>query len=151
MPASSSACDKMRPAGPTNGWPARSSSLPGCSPMSITSASVWPSPNTVCVPLRQRSHARHAFAAVSSDRSDRRVGTGAAGTRAPLDGLRDEQRHHQHHQENEQEDACEHFSDGERRARNSRETEQGGDQPDDEKYQSALQHGIQPPPPNEQV
>ena len=38
MPASASARSSSLPAGPTNGWPARSSSLPGCSPTSISSA-----------------------------------------------------------------------------------------------------------------
>ena len=49
MPASSSARSSSLPAGPTNGWPARSSSSPGCSPTSMSSARRAPSPKTVCV------------------------------------------------------------------------------------------------------
>ena len=75
MPACSSASFRMRPAGPTNGCPARSSSLPGCSPTSITSAPAPPSPNTVCVARRQRWHARQPRAALFSVRSVRRSGS----------------------------------------------------------------------------
>ena len=42
IPASASALSKTRPAGPTNGRPSRSSSLPGCSPTNRTSASLAP-------------------------------------------------------------------------------------------------------------
>jgi hypothetical protein len=57
MPTCSSARSSSFPAGPTNGFPARSSSLPGCSPTNITFACAAPSPKTVCVPRFQSSHA----------------------------------------------------------------------------------------------
>src|SRR6185295_18577293 len=63
MPASASARSSSLPAGPTNGWPLRSSSLPGCSPTNISSAFFAPSPNTVWVPRRQRSQAWQSLAA----------------------------------------------------------------------------------------
>src|SRR6266540_3822567 len=63
MPASSIAWSRRRPAGPTKGRPARSSRSPGCSPTNITSAVLRPSPNTVCVPDFQRSHALQPAAA----------------------------------------------------------------------------------------
>src|SRR6266850_3826624 len=68
MPASSSAASNSRPAGPTKGLPARSSSLPGCSPTNITFDRRRPSPKTVCVPVFQRSHAlQSAAASLSND------------------------------------------------------------------------------------
>src|SRR6266511_5509461 len=45
MPAFSSARSSRPPAGPTKGWPLRSSRSPGCSPTSMTDASGEPSPN----------------------------------------------------------------------------------------------------------
>src|SRR5438874_9278994 len=63
MPASSSARSRSLPAGPTNGWPARSSASPGCSPTIMTSALRGPSQKTVCVPRLYRSQARQSFAA----------------------------------------------------------------------------------------
>src|SRR5690349_18477447 len=57
MPASSSALSSMRPAGPTNGCPSRSSRSPGCSPTSMTSLLASPSPNTACVAPLYSSHA----------------------------------------------------------------------------------------------
>src|SRR5258708_28611129 len=44
MPASARASLSNRPAGPTKGWPLRSSSLPGCSPTKNISARREPSP-----------------------------------------------------------------------------------------------------------
>ena len=61
MPASASARSSSLPAGPTNGWPLRSSASPGCSPTSISAAPRGPSPNTVCVPIFQRSQPRQSF------------------------------------------------------------------------------------------
>src|SRR5438093_64884 len=55
MPASSSACSKRRPAGPTKGLPCRSSWSPGCSPISIILECSAPSPNTVWVASAHRS------------------------------------------------------------------------------------------------
>ena len=46
MPASARARSSTRPAGPTNGNPARSSLSPGCSPTSIIDACRGPSPET---------------------------------------------------------------------------------------------------------
>src|SRR3954454_13101927 len=66
MPASSSALSSSAPAGPTNGRPCRSSLSPGCSPMNITVDDDFPSPNTVCVPLFQRSQAWQPAATVLS-------------------------------------------------------------------------------------
>src|SRR6266850_4532592 len=63
MPASANAASNSRPAGPTKGLPARSSSLPGCSPTNITLDRRLPSPKTVCVPFFQRSQARQSAAA----------------------------------------------------------------------------------------
>src|SRR5687767_2366071 len=83
MPASSSARSRSLPAGPTKGWPARSSASPGCSPTSITSALRGPSPNTVCVPRLYRSHALHPAAtsrtAFRVGRSGSRSLTGSPG------------------------------------------------------------------------
>src|SRR4051794_4652083 len=64
MPASSSALSSIRPAGPTNGSPVRSSWSPGCSPTKTIRAVSGPSPNTVCVAGSHSSHARHPAAAV---------------------------------------------------------------------------------------
>src|SRR6266508_699091 len=61
MPAVSSASSRTRPAGPTNGWPIRSSLSPGCSPTNTTCDSRAPSPNTVCVARACRSHAVHSL------------------------------------------------------------------------------------------
>src|SRR4051812_12645775 len=57
IPTSIRTSSRSLPAGPTNGWPALSSLSPGCSPTNITRALAGPSPNTVCVPSFQRSHA----------------------------------------------------------------------------------------------
>lgn len=46
---SASARPRIRPAGPTNGLPCRSSASPGCSPTSIKLAGTGPAPNTACV------------------------------------------------------------------------------------------------------
>src|SRR5437773_3114190 len=78
MPASSSARSRSFPAGPTNGWPWRSSSLPGCSPTSINCARSGPSPKTVCVACFHRSQLRQLFAAARTLVSDR-VGREAEG------------------------------------------------------------------------
>src|SRR3954453_9823526 len=66
MPAGSSASSSTRPAGPTNGSPARSSLSPGCSPTSIKSADAGPSPNTVCVAFLYRSQFVHPAASAAS-------------------------------------------------------------------------------------
>lgn len=60
MPAASSARSSMRPAGPTNGRPLKSSSEPGCSPTSISGACAGPSPGTPCVAGFHSSQRRHA-------------------------------------------------------------------------------------------
>src|SRR2546430_2860092 len=52
----------MLPAGPTKGFPARSSLSPGCSPTSITCARLGPSPNTVWVAFFQSGQARQSAA-----------------------------------------------------------------------------------------
>ena len=110
-----------RPAGPTNGRPARSSSFPGCSPTNITSAREGPSPNTVCVALFQRWHARQPSAAARSAGIDRRAGTGAFDTPTTrLRRSRHEQRHHQHDEEDKQEDPRQNLRNGERRPGNGR-------------------------------
>src|SRR5438094_1538581 len=76
--AAASARSSRRPAGPTNGWPARSSSWPGCSPISITRARGLPSPNTVCVPRLYRSQPRQPAAAARSAGSIFRAGRKSA-------------------------------------------------------------------------
>src|SRR3954471_23594862 len=144
MPASSSASARMRPAGPTNGRPARSSSFPGCSPTNITSASAAPSPKTVCVPLFQSSHARQPLAATRSLGSVGRGGTGALLMTASLNGPGHEHGHHHHHEEDKQEDPREHLGDGKGGARNRRKTEHGGNQADHKKDERALQHCCPP-------
>ena len=75
MPASSSASSRMRPAGPTNGRPLRSSWSPGCSPININGAADGPSPNTVCVAGSQRSQSLQCAACA---RSSSRTVTSAA-------------------------------------------------------------------------
>src|SRR5438270_6017252 len=77
MPAASKASSRTRPAGPTKGRPCLSSWSPGCSPTNMTSASREPSPNTVCVPVFQRSHAWHPAAASRNASRSRGSGTGA--------------------------------------------------------------------------
>src|SRR4051794_34819330 len=72
MPAASSPLSSSRPAGPTNGSPARSSLSPGCSPSSTTRARAGPSPKTVWVAPRQRWQPRQPEAAERSALSDRR-------------------------------------------------------------------------------
>ena len=62
IPTRSSSSSRTRPAGPTKGWPSRSSTSPGCSPTSMGSASGGPSPKTVWVPVRHRSQALHRAA-----------------------------------------------------------------------------------------
>src|SRR6185312_11153396 len=57
------------PAGPTKGWPARSSLSPGCSPTSITCACAGPSPNTVWLACFHKPQARQPVA--SSRRAER--------------------------------------------------------------------------------
>ena len=57
---------EQRPAGPTNGCPARSSWSPGCSPTNITAAPSRPSPKTVCVAVSQRGQRAAARAASRS-------------------------------------------------------------------------------------
>src|SRR5918992_3024399 len=74
MPAASRPLSSSRPAGPTNGLPARSSLSPGCSPTNITRARFRPSPKTVCVACRQRWQPRHPFAASRSALRVRRSG-----------------------------------------------------------------------------
>src|ERR1700753_3398257 len=63
MPASCKALSKSFPAGPTNGFPARSSSFPGCSPTKTTVAFGRPSPKTVCVPVFHNGQALQFLAA----------------------------------------------------------------------------------------
>src|SRR5262249_30560781 len=84
MPAASSASSSRRPAGPTKGLPERSSSLPGCSPISMTLTRRAPSPKTVCVPVFQRSQAWQSAAAVLSDGS---VGLGGIRSTVELSGF----------------------------------------------------------------
>jgi hypothetical protein len=69
-PASSRQRSRRSPAGPTNGWPSRSSRSPGCSPTSITSAGTGPSPKTVAVASSHSGQRRHpaASAATTSQR-----------------------------------------------------------------------------------
>src|SRR5262249_20325281 len=89
MPASTSALSNNLPAGPTNGLPAKSSSLPGCSPTKITFALLEPSPNTVCVPVFHNGQARHSFAASCNFVIVGRDGTnGAALSTTPPSRLR---------------------------------------------------------------
>src|SRR5689334_22169210 len=78
MPAAASASSKTRPAGPTNGLPARSSWSPGCSPTKTASARAAPSPKTVCVPTCQRWQPRQPAAASRSAGSVRRSGRNSA-------------------------------------------------------------------------
>src|ERR1700751_1053236 len=53
MPALTREASSKRPAGPTKGFPLRSSSLPGCSPTNMMRAWDLPSPKTVCVAFFQ--------------------------------------------------------------------------------------------------
>lgn len=53
---------KSAPAGPTNGTPCSSSSRPGPSPMNISSAFVFPAPNTTLRLLLASGQAWHDFA-----------------------------------------------------------------------------------------
>lgn len=69
MPAASSASSNSLPAGPTNGLPVRSSSLPGCSPTNRTTERRRPSPKTVCVPSFHRSQALQSAAAARKELS----------------------------------------------------------------------------------
>ncbi|SPE55271.1 hypothetical protein SBV1_2120009 [Verrucomicrobia bacterium] len=71
IPACTSALSSSFPAGPTNGFPAKSSSKPGCSPTNTTLASLPPAPNTVWV---ARSHSGHARQPRAASRSPDNVG-----------------------------------------------------------------------------
>src|SRR4029453_5185986 len=64
LPASTSS--KKRPAAPTNGWPLRSSSRPGASPMSITRADGAPSPGTALVRVVCNGHCTQLRICVAS-------------------------------------------------------------------------------------
>ena len=66
IPTLSSALSRIRPAGPTNGFPAISSSLPGCSPIKNNRAFEGPSPKTVCVPRFHKWQAWHSAAILRS-------------------------------------------------------------------------------------
>src|SRR5258705_1715037 len=81
MPASARARSRSLPAGPTKGWPVRSSSLPGCSPTNMSFALLEPSPKTVCVPRFHKSHARQFLAA---SRTFARVGRSGIRSAAPV-------------------------------------------------------------------
>src|SRR5690606_1219984 len=61
----------MRPAGPTKGLPVRSSWSPGCSPTKTMRAVSGPSPNTVCVALRNSRQRRQSSAARRSSAIER--------------------------------------------------------------------------------
>src|SRR4051812_12244255 len=74
MPTSSSAAASSRPAGPTNGAPARSSRSPAISPTNMSRARRSPSPKTVCVAPLHRWHPRQDLAASRSVFSDLRSG-----------------------------------------------------------------------------
>src|SRR5215216_3957951 len=74
----------MRPAGPTNGFPSRSSRSPGCSPRKISLAFAGPSPNTVWVPVFHRSQARQPAAASRSFGNVARSGTKVAAVPSTL-------------------------------------------------------------------
>src|SRR5205085_6079430 len=78
IPAFSSAASSNLPDGPTNGWPARSSWSPGCSPTMTSTGVRLPSPNTVCVPTFHRWQPRHPCAAVRSAAIVRRAGRKSA-------------------------------------------------------------------------
>src|SRR6267143_2434041 len=71
MPAAFRQRSSNLPALPTKGWPARSSLSPGCSPTNRIAARSGPSPNTVCVALRNSGQAVHSAAA---SRSSSRLG-----------------------------------------------------------------------------
>src|SRR2546428_9370302 len=87
MPASASARSSSFPAGPTNGWPLRSSASPGCSPTSISGLLPPPSPKTVCVPRLYRSQALHCFAAARTFAIVGRSGISSAADRGFGGGL----------------------------------------------------------------
>src|SRR5689334_9803940 len=80
MRARASASSRIRPAGPTNGAPSRSSRSPGCSPTSITAERDEPAPNTVWVAFSQSGQARQPAAAARSFGS-----VGLGGTRSAAD------------------------------------------------------------------
>ena len=67
------------PAGPTKGLPSRSSWFPGCSPTNMILGCAAPPPNTVCVPVRQRSQALQFLAASRNDSSVGFVGINGRG------------------------------------------------------------------------
>src|SRR3954467_15335167 len=74
MPAASRPRSSSRPAGPTNGSPARSSLSPGCSPTSMIRDRLSPSPKTVWLAPCQRWQPRQPSAASRSAFSVRRSG-----------------------------------------------------------------------------
>src|SRR5579872_1688485 len=80
MPASARHRSSNFPAGPTKGWPARSSASPGCSPTNMIRARSAPSPNTVCVAFWYSGQAVHSAAA---SRSRSSVGFSGMCTPAP--------------------------------------------------------------------
>src|SRR4029079_3392852 len=65
-------------AGPTNGFPARSSLSPGCSPTSMTLARVGPSPGTACVAFLYSGQRTHPFSALRRADSERTTGTSSS-------------------------------------------------------------------------
>src|SRR6202162_2128799 len=83
MPASARARSSTRPAGPTNGRPVKSSSLPGASPTSIIGVSAGPSPGTTCVADLQRGQRVHSASAAASARSDLMFGTSSTPMQRP--------------------------------------------------------------------
>ena len=90
MPASSSARCNIAPAGPTKGFPSRSSLSPGCSPTSIIVARFAPAPNTTCVARAYRSQPWHRSAAAAArSGSANRERTGARTVPVPSGGGRD--------------------------------------------------------------
>ena len=82
MPASASISSSNLPAGPTNGFPWRSSWSPGCSPISMMGEFDAPSPKTACVAFFQRSQLRQSCAAFASCRRLRE----SAGSSAEIGG-----------------------------------------------------------------
>ena len=87
IPASTRARLSSFPAGPTNGCPRRSSSLPGCSPINMIDARLGPSPKTACVAWRYRSHPRHCWTAWRSSGSVAFSGTYSAADFKALAGM----------------------------------------------------------------
>src|SRR5579859_3977687 len=67
---SASAWSSMRPAGPTNGLPARSSLSPGCSPTSMKAARLGPSPGTAWVASLYSGQRVQTASAAASWRSE---------------------------------------------------------------------------------